>query len=208
MSRGAQSGRVSACEALWIEPRCRAEPPPSRTCARGEGSLRRCRARVPSSSATSPDASLPRCRAGAAACSAMSPIPRAARTPRVAMERSPGERFPGPRHGCAGGRRVAVPAPSGERGATQCGQPPRREPSPPTAFPPGTPGPRWRTRATGARRSASRRPRCRRRPTTPRRSGRPRGTGWCSRRRGDRRRGCGSYPAKRGRPRRSGSPRG
>jgi hypothetical protein len=170
--------------------------------------MRRCRARVPSSDATSPDASLPRCRAGVAAWLVRFPIARAARAPRVAMDRSPGERFPVPRRGCAGGRRVGVPAPSGERAAARCGQPPRRGPSPPTAFPRGTPARRRRTRAAGATRSASRRPRCRRRPTAPRRSGRPRGTGWCSRRRGARRRGCGSYPARRETPRRSASRRG
>jgi hypothetical protein len=206
-SRGGQSARMPPGEVLWIGLRCRGEPPASTECARGEESMRRCLAHALTSQSISPASLLPP-RAGVLACSARPRVARAASSRRVTMERPSGEKGPAPRRACAGGERAGVPAPSGERAAARSGPPPHREPSPPKAFRSGTPARRRRTPAGGARRSASRRPRCRRRPTDPRRSGRPRGTGWCSRRRGARRRGCGSCPARCERPRPSASRRG
>jgi hypothetical protein len=191
MSPGEQSAHASPGAALWIALRCRAEPPASEECARGEGLVRRCRAGVPAWSAASPATPASRSRCG--------------------MERKkPGEKVRARGRGCAGGeRRGGVPGPTPrERAEARSGSPPHRRPLPTTAFRPGTRGRRRRTPAAGATRSASRRPRSRRRPTAPRRSGPPRGTGWCSLRRGARRRECGSCPARRETRRRSASPRG
>jgi hypothetical protein len=177
-SRGEQSSHAAPGEALWIGLRCRAEPPESRKCARDAGSMRRCRARVLGSAAMSRGASMQMRRAGVPACS---PMARLTISPGGMERTSPGEKVWARRRECAGGERAAVPGPTPERAEPRSGSPPRRRSSPPTEFLPGTGGPRRRTPAAGATRSASRRPRCRRRPTAPRRSGPPRGTGWCSR---------------------------
>ena len=99
------------------------------------------------------------------------------------------------------GRRAPPPGspPRGPAGARSASRPPRRS-SPTTAFR-DTRAPRSRTPAAGATRIASRRARSRLRPAAPRRNARPRGTRWCSREPGARRRGCGWYPATRERPR-------
>jgi len=204
VSPGEQPARASPGEVPWIGLPCRGEQPASEERARGEWSMGRCCARVPRSKAMTRASLHP--RQAVLACQARSP---ATRSPPGGMERPRGEEVRSPQRGGAGGeRRVGVPGPTPRaRAEARSGSPPHHRPSPTTAFRPGTRGPRGRTRAAGATRSASRRPRCRRRPTAPRRSGPPRGTRWCSRRRGARRRGCGSCPATRGTPRRSGSPR-